>query len=111
MKASEWRDLCERERERGGEVIAVSLTRASMQEMASDVLSAASLGEIKFFDRAGGPVTEPPPGTCGGRIGSLFNVAAGGREVEFAPLAEADTVTVRDADGQARTVLLAGLAA
>jgi hypothetical protein len=104
VKLGEWNDLCEREQAQGGEVIAASLTRASMQEMASDVLGAASLGEIGFFDRDGSPVAEPPPGTCGGRVGSLFNVAAGNKEVEFTPLAEADTVTVRDADGQTRTV-------
>ncbi len=104
---SEWTDLCEREQARGGEVIAVTLTRASMQELASDVLSGASLGEIEFFDRDGNVTDGPTLAVCGARIGQLFNVAAGRKEVEFTPLAEADAVTVRDADGQTRTMTIA----
>jgi NAD(P)-dependent dehydrogenase (short-subunit alcohol dehydrogenase family) len=104
---SEWAALCERACEQGGEVIAVTLTRAGAQALANDVLSAASGGEIEIFDRDGCPACGPPPGACGGRIDKLFNVAAGRREVEYTPLAEADTVTVRDADGSTRTVALA----
>jgi hypothetical protein len=104
VKASDWTDLCYREHEQGGEVIAVSLTRQSMQELAGDVLGAASLGVISFTDPDGHALDGPPAGTCGGRIGNLFNEADGGREVDFTPLAEADTVTVRDADGSVRTI-------
>jgi hypothetical protein len=104
VRLSDWTGLCERECERGGEVVAVSLTRASMQEMAGDVLSAASLGEVEFFDRDGSPVDGPARVACGARVGQLFNVAAGNKEVEFTPLADEDTATVRDADGTTRVV-------
>lgn len=107
LKASDWTDLCNREHERGGEVIAVALTRQSMQELASDVLGTASLGGLAFTDLAGNPLDGPPAGSCGGRIGSLFNEADDGREVDFTPLAEADTATVRDADGSVRTIAFA----
>jgi hypothetical protein len=91
VKASDWADLCNREHERGGEVIAVTLTRQSMQDLAGDMLSAASL-------------VEPQAGACGARIVAMFNEAAGSKEVDFTPLAEADTATVRDADGQTRVI-------
>lgn len=105
MKASDWTDLCNREHERGGEVTAVTLTAQSMRELAGDIL--ADTGSVTYlYDKDGNPVTGPPGDhvVAGGRIGSLINEAAGGREVDFTPLAEADTATVRDADGSVRVI-------
>ena len=90
MKVGEWRVLCERERARGGEVIALALTNPSAQEMAADVLLSQGIGT---FPAA--------------RVDSVSNLAAGGAEVEFTTGAEADTITVRDADGQTRVIALA----
>jgi len=103
---AEWTGLCEREAELGGEVIAVTLTRASVQELASDVLRSASLGEIHFTDQDGNPRPGPDVAACGARIGQMYNVAAGRKEVDFTPLADTDTITVRDADGQTRVIAL-----
>ena len=107
MKLSEWNDLCEREWERGREVVAVTLTRESAQDLATDVMGALGVADVRFVDMDGNPVAGLPSGAYGGRIGQLLNVAAGGKMVEYTPLADADTVTVRDADGQTRTVALA----
>jgi hypothetical protein len=90
VKTSEWTALCERERERGGEVIALSLTNPSAQEMAADAMLSRGIGTFSAV-----------------RIDAVSNLAAEGREVEFATGADADTVTVRDADGQTRVVALA----
>lgn len=92
MKVSEWHALCERERDRGGEVIALALTNAGAQEMAADVFLSRGIGTFP---------------AC--RIGAVSNLAAGGAEVEFATGADADTVTVRDADGQTRVIALAAV--
>lgn len=110
MKMSDWTGLCEREKERGGEVIGVALTAKSMRELATDILSDAST-PTRVYDKDG-VLVEGVPGdrvTAGGRVGQLFNVAEGRKEVEFTPLADADTVTVRDADRQTRTVALAAV--
>jgi hypothetical protein len=90
VKISEWTGLCEREQERGGEVIALSLTNPSAQEMAADAMLSQGIGTFAAV-----------------RIDSVCNQAAEGREVEFTTGADADTVTVRDADGQTRTIALA----
>lgn len=104
MKASDWTELCEREQASGGEVIAVTLTRQAMQDLAGDILAS---GGLVTLDKDGNRIEGMPSGACGGRIGSLFNVAAGNREVDFTPLADADTATVRDADGTTRVISLA----
>ena len=92
VKVGEWRVLCERERARGGEVIALALTNPSAQEMAADVFLSQGIGTFS---------------AC--RIGAVCNLAAGGAEVEFTAGADADAITVRDADGQARVIALAAV--
>jgi len=104
VKASDWTGICYREHERGGEVIAVTLTAPSMVEMVGDILSASSATRV--YDKDGNPA-EREHVVAGARLGSLRNEAAGGREVDFSPLADADTVTVRGADGSVRTVAFA----
>lgn len=108
MKVSEWHDLCEREHAKGGEVIAVALTSRGMKEMAEDLMRDPAA--VSYFYDKDRNLVEAAPGdriSAGGRLGQLFNMAEGGREVDFTPLADADTVTVRDADGQTRVVSLA----
>jgi hypothetical protein len=101
VKATDWRDLCNREHEQGGEVIAVSLTVQSMRELVNDVLASASATMTLDPDESG-----RLPVVAGARLGSLTNEATG-REVDFTPLAEADTATVRDADGSVRVIAFA----
>jgi hypothetical protein len=107
VKASDWTELCERERDNGGEVVAVSLTAQSMREMVNDVLTSG--GATTYIYGPDGELNEGTPGehvVAGARLGSLTNKVTG-REVEFTPLAEEDTATVRDADGNTRVIAFA----
>lgn len=101
MKAGDWTDLCNREHERGGEVIAVALTAQSAREMVNDILGSAPAIVSLDLDEHGWLRV-----AAGARLGTLINEATG-REVDFTPLAEADTATVRDADGSVRVIAFA----
>ena len=101
MKASDWTSLCNREHEQGGEVIAASLTGQSARELVNDVLGSAPAIVTLDLDTSGRLRV-----AAGARLGSLSNEATG-REVDFTPLAEADTATIRDADDSVRTIAFA----
>lgn len=108
MKQAEWRDRCNREHEQGGEVAGLTLTPASSVELVNEVLG--DPGGITWFPgEDGSPDGERQQVTAGARMSHMVNEAAGNKmvEIEIDPDAEADTVTVRDADGSVRTVAFA----
>jgi hypothetical protein len=106
LKQAEWRDRCAREHEQGGEVTGLTLTPASSVELVNEVLG--DPGGITWFPgEDGSPDGERQQVTAGARISHMDNEAAGNKLVEIEIDPDADTVTVRDADGSVRTVAFA----
>ena len=104
MKQIEWHALCRREQDNGGEVVGITLTPRSAQELANEVLADAS-AVTYFYGKDGKPSEGSQSVVAGGRVGSLVNWAAKTViEVDVDPDSEVDFLAVRYV--QTRTVVV-----
>ena len=101
MKQIDWYALCKREQDNGGEVVGVTLTPPSAQELANEVLS--SPGATTFLNDDGAGKQEHV--VAGGRVAQLVNWPARTViDIDVDPDSETDFATVRYV--QTRTVAI-----
>jgi hypothetical protein len=103
LKQAEWHALCKREQDNGGEVVGITLTPRSAQELANEVLGDASVSTL-LYAKDGSPA-DVKHVVAGCRVGSLVNWAAKTViDVDVDPDSEVDFLTVRYV--QTRTVAI-----